>query len=207
MEEIWKKIEGFEDYYEVSNLGRVRRIGDYCNQNASWELKEYKILKPRIHNNGYLRVMFSVNGKHYDKYIHRLVAKAFCKNMNIKKYKEVNHKDGNKKNNIYTNLEWCDRSFNNKHAYVNGLHTVHGCYGKKKMVAKIDIKSNKVLTIYDSIEAASQDVGLKNYSNISACCNYVENPQRYKRPCLTAKGYKWRFIKDDKVKVGDIIND
>ncbi len=35
MEEIWKKIEGFEDYYEVSNLGRVRRIGDYCNQNAS----------------------------------------------------------------------------------------------------------------------------------------------------------------------------
>ena len=89
MEEIWKKIEGFEDYYEVSNLGRVRRIGDYCNQNASWELKEYKILKPRIHNNGYLRVMFSVNGKHYDKYIHRLVAKAFCKNMNIKKYKEV----------------------------------------------------------------------------------------------------------------------
>ena len=53
--------------------------------------------------------------------MHILVATYFVKNYNPDKYKIVNHKDGNKSNNIYTNLEWCDIKYNTKHAYVNGL--------------------------------------------------------------------------------------
>lgn len=50
-----------------------------------------------------------------------MVATYFVKNLNPNKYNVVNHKDGNKANNIYTNLEWCDIQYNTKHAYVTGL--------------------------------------------------------------------------------------
>lgn len=202
MIEIWKDIAETNGIYQVSNLGKVRRIGDYSNQTSSWLLSEPKILTPRLHSNGYLRVMFSINGKHSDRYMHRLVVSAFCDNQKPQKYKEVNHIDGNKVNNCYSNLEWCDRSYNNKHAYIKGLHSVHGCYGNKKKVAQIDINTNIILSIFDSVEAASKNVSLKNFTNISACCNYAENPNKYKRPCLSAKGYKWRFTTDN-MKVGD----
>lgn len=205
MEEIWKDITEFVGIYQVSNLGRVRRIGDYSNQNAIWKLKDPHILSPREHSNGYLRVMLSVNNKHYDRYIHRLVAMEFCENRNPIKYKEVNHIDGDKHNNIAKNLEWCDRSYNNKHAYIKGLHTLHGCYGRKKSVAQIDLKTNKILMIHNSVNEAAQYVGLKNFSNISACCNYIEHPEKYKRPCLSSKGYKWVFATKN-MKVGDVIS-
>lgn len=177
----------------------------YSNQNASWKLERPYLLTPKIHTNGYLRVTMSINNKHYDRYIHRLVAIEFCKNNNPSKYTEVNHIDGNKQNNIFSNLEWCDRPYNNKHAYIKGLHTLHGCYGQKKLVAQIDIKTNQVIKIHDSVASAAKDVGLKNYANISACCNYAEHPENYKRPCLSAKGYKWIFATED-MKEGDFID-
>ena len=107
--EIWKDISEFSGYYQVSNCGRVRRIADYSNQSKSWKLKEPKILKPRLHSNGYLRVMLSINGKHYDRYIHRLEAKEFLDNPND--YNEINHIDGDKTNNQLKNIEWCNRSY------------------------------------------------------------------------------------------------
>ena len=177
----------------------------YSNQSSSWKPIEPYLLTPRKHSNGYLRVVLSVKNKHYDRYIHRLVATEFCKNHNSSKYKEVNHIDGNKENNKSSNLEWCDRSYNNKHAYINGLHTLHGCYGQKKQVAQVDIKTSKIIKIYESVDSASKYVGLKNFSNISACCNYIEHPENYKRPCLSAKGYKWIFATED-MKVGDVVS-
>ena len=94
--EIWKNIESFE-HYSVSNFGNARN-----NMTG-------KILKPRKHTNGYARVILCKNKKHYDRYIHRLVAQAFIPNINI--LSEVNHKDENKSNNFVENLEWCDRIY------------------------------------------------------------------------------------------------
>ena len=73
--------------------------------------------KARKHTNGYLRA--TIFGK--DKYIHRLVGKYFVQNS--KNYNEINHKDGNKKNDNAENLEWCTRQQNNKHAFKIGLRT------------------------------------------------------------------------------------
>lgn len=202
MEEIWKNISEFAGFYQVSNLGRVKRIADYSNQNSHW--KAETILKPRLHNNGYLRVMLSINNKHYDRYIHRLVAIEFCKNHNPSKYKEVNHIDGNKTNNVSENLEWCDRSYNNKHAYIKGLHTLHGCYGRKKKVAQLDKNTNKILFIHDSVENAAKSIGADRFTNVSACCNCYEHPERYSYPVKSYKGYKWIFATED-MKVGDTI--
>ena len=202
IDEIWKDIPEFKGCYQASNTGYIRRIGDCSNQNNSWKLKEPRILKPKNNGRGYLYVILSINGVHYNRYIHRLVAQTFIENPSS--YKEINHKDGNKENNAISNLEWCDHSYNGKHAYSTGLREVRGCYGKKKKVAMIDLRTNKILRIFQSVEEASLYVGLKQYANISACCSYAEDHSRYKRPVNTSKGYKWRFA-EEWMKTGDII--
>jgi len=73
--------------------------------------------KPRKHTNGYLRA--TINGK--DKYIHRLVAMTFIDNPN--NYNEISHEDNNKENNNVENLKWCDRQYNNKKMFIDGIKT------------------------------------------------------------------------------------
>ena len=111
MKEIWKPIEGFEQY-EISNKGRIKRIkiNRYSFITKEKEsIKTSNILKPTIDRN-YLKIKLSVDGKTKLKYIHRLVAEAFIPNPN--NFPEVNHKDNDPSNNSVENLEWCDRKYN-----------------------------------------------------------------------------------------------
>ena len=117
MQEIWKDIKGYEGLYQVSNLGRVKRTGKYRNQFTSWESN--KDLKLKEGTNIYLYVDLSKDNKVKRYLVHRLVMEAFIDNPNG--YKEVNHKDGNKKNNKVENLEWCTRNENLKHSIDTGL--------------------------------------------------------------------------------------
>lgn len=73
--------------------------------------------KLRRHPNGYLRA--TIHAK--DMYVHRLVALCFIENPN--NYAEVNHIDGDRTNNNVENLEWCNRSMNNKHIFIIGNKT------------------------------------------------------------------------------------
>ena len=102
--EIFKDVKGYEGYYEISNLGRVR----------STSYKGKRILKPAITKNGYLNVIFCINQKKEHKFIHRLVAEAFIPNTN--NYSTVNHKDKNKLNNCVENLEWLSVEDNNRYS-------------------------------------------------------------------------------------------
>ena len=100
MEEVWKPIFDFPRYF-ISNLGRVRST------------YSYKILKLKKCRDGYLKVCLCKNkSKHYV-FVHRLVANAFIANPN--RYPIINHKDENKANNCYTNLEWCTHKYNNNY--------------------------------------------------------------------------------------------
>lgn len=105
--EVFKTVVGHE-MYSVSNKGRV------CNE------KRCKFLKPSVNSSNYKKVV--LNGKNL--YVHRLVAEAFCDNPD--NLCEVNHKDGNKWNNNYTNLEWVTKSENAQHAFDMGLRTISG---------------------------------------------------------------------------------
>ena len=67
MTEVWKDIEGYEGYYQVSNLGRVKSL--------KWN-KE-RILKPFVDSSKYQRVKLSSNLKEKNFLVHRLVAIAF----------------------------------------------------------------------------------------------------------------------------------
>lgn len=122
MQEIFKDIKGYEGLYQVSNLGRVRSLDKVERLKCRWGFettrpKKGRILTPRKHTNGYLRVGL----KEKDFFIHRLVAEAFIHKLKDKP--EVNHIDGNKQNNRVDNLEWCNRQENNKHAFRIGLRT------------------------------------------------------------------------------------
>ena len=116
--EEWKPIVGFEDKYEVSNLGDIRRT--YESTGPLDRGYVGKQLKPRT-NNSYIRVSLG-NGKSYA--VHRLVAEAFLPNPEGKK--TVNHKDGNKSNNRLDNLEWNTHSENVLHAHDTGLNNCNG---------------------------------------------------------------------------------
>jgi NUMOD4 motif. len=103
------------EMYEVSNLGNVRNI------------KTGKIRKLSVDKKGYLyfSIKKKINGKNRNLKlkIHRLVAFTFLK-CPIQFKKQVNHIDGNKKNNSTDNLEWCSQSKNILHAINNGLMNI-----------------------------------------------------------------------------------
>lgn len=122
--------------------------------------------------------------------MHRLVAEIFVKNSDLEKNIAVNHIDGDKTNNNASNLEWVTYSENQKHAYRNGLNSWNPSKGKpSKRVVQLDLETEEIIAIHDSIGSASRFVGAKYSSGISRCCN---NHKRYK----SAYGYKWKFQND-----------
>lgn len=108
--ERWRPISGYVGWYEVSNLGRVRRVG------ACPGARPGHILKPRNDRKGYQNVVLCVNGNTKKHQIHRLVAKEFLEQSDEEL--QVNHKSGDKTDNRAVNLEWVTQS-------ENALHAIH----------------------------------------------------------------------------------
>lgn len=115
--EIWKPIKNFENEAIVSNLGNVKSLSrNVFIKNNNTRPVIGKILKQNDNGVGYLIVTLSDRKTHL---VHRLVAEAFIPNDLNKP--QVNHKDGNKKNNKIDNLEWSTERENIKHGYQTGL--------------------------------------------------------------------------------------
>lgn len=120
--EIWKKIKLLNNQYEVSNYGNVRSVTNVITRsNGRKHTVVSKVLKPATNKNGYLRVGVCVNKKLKTYSIHRLVALEFIENPLNKE--EVNHINGNKKDNRCENLEWVTRKENIEHCLLNKLQT------------------------------------------------------------------------------------
>lgn len=113
--EEWRDILGYEDMYQVSNFGRVKRLKD------SNRCKEDRLLKIKSKKSGYKYVCLSKYGEYSYPHVHRLVAVAFIPLDKQRVY--VNHKDMDKSNNSVENLEWCTVKENNKHARENKVFT------------------------------------------------------------------------------------
>lgn len=106
LEELWEDIIGYNGKYRVSNYGMVLSL-QYPN-------KPKLLSTNRLTKDGYPRVALRIDGVQTEFRIHRLVQAHFISNPN--ELPEVNHIDGNKENNMYTNLEWCTHQRNMAHA-------------------------------------------------------------------------------------------
>lgn len=122
--EVWKDIEGFN--YQVSNLGNVKSKGKYVQYVDSRTGKQCQrwakptVLKWSIGTSGYPTThIYDDRGTRQTVMVHRLVAMYFLAYVKDREF--VNHKDGDKTNNHYTNLEWVTRSENILHAMDTGL--------------------------------------------------------------------------------------
>jgi hypothetical protein len=182
--EKWVDIEGFEGFYQVSDLGRVRsvdrvvvgRFGDYKAKG--------RVLAQKDNGYGYLRVVLAKNGRMSNKYVHRLVASTFIGNpLNLE---EVNHKDENKSNNKADNLEWCTSSYNINYGERSkkAVETKNRrkSIGAERAVLKLS-KNGDVLEEYKSVKSAAQKNGVFR-ANINKCCN-----GQYSQ----TGGFMWKF--------------
>lgn len=162
--EHWKPIAGYEELYEVSDLGRVR------------SLKAGRCLKPQAAGLGYKKVELYRTGKRKSVFVHRLVAKAFVPNPS--KFLEVNHIDEDKSNNAASNLEWCSRKYN-----VNyGTCQARRAAAKSIPVNQYD-KFGNLIQMFKSLYDADRLLGV-SYTSISKCC---------KGKLKSAGGYIWRY--------------
>lgn len=183
MKEEWRDIKGYEGYYQVSNLGRVKSLSRIVQH------KRYgtypvcgKALKPSKQRQGYLMAHVCINNRKKGVLIHRLVASAFIPNPHDKK--TVNHKDGDKANNHVSNLEWATQSENIIHAFSTGLQKPN-CgikNGHSKPVIQMDLDGN-IISKYHTAREAFKMTGVF-WGTISDVCN---------NKTKTAGGYKWSF--------------
>lgn len=142
MEEIWKDIEDYEGLYQVSNLGRVKRV------------KTNRVLKGRKDKGGYLVVCLYKNGSKSNKRIHRLVAEAFIPNTDNKP--TVNHIDEDKTNNMVSNLEWMTVKENLNHGTRNKRAGKAISKSKSISIIATNIKTGESTEFYGTNECARQ---------------------------------------------------
>lgn len=171
-QERWKPIDGYNGLYMVSDRGRIKsyrekKVPNNCYLTNGGKIIYEKILKSDT-NHGYEQVGLTKNGKIKNYAIHRLVAQAFIPNPN--QLPEINHKNHNKTDNSVDNLEWCDRSYNNKHRR------------KHKRIIQLTKKGAKI-RIWDSVEEIENELGYKA-KIIIRCCN---------KETYYAYSYSWRY--------------
>lgn len=178
MQEEWRDIAGYEGYYQVSNLGRVRSLDRYVpHKTFGQQFRKGGLMATHITNAGYISVNLCKNNKYKSFDIHRLVALAFigCGGSEM----EVNHKDENKQNNIVDNLEWVTKSQNNRY----GTKVERQATKVKLPVLQYDTSGNFIRE-WESATDAELSISGKFTGAISHNINGKTK---------TAFGYVWRF--------------
>lgn len=145
-------IKNYEGLYKITEDGKV------------FSVRTNKFLYLNLKANGYVHVQLCVNGKEITKRVHRLVAEAFIPNIGNKPM--VNHIDGIKHNNHYTNLEWVDGTENNLHAIEAGLVNLYDQWNV--------YKKGEFLGVYTGYKEITETFGIKK--------NTIANSIRYNRP-------------------------
>lgn len=162
--EIWKDIPEFENIYQISNCGRVKRLqrlDKYIRKDTGVECirpVDETLLKV-IESSEYYEVDLTYSNIHRYARVHRLVAEAFIPNPD--NLPQVNHIDGNKHNNHVSNLEWCTSEFNIQHAIQTGIrkNPEKGVYRGPVRVRCIETGQE-----FDNIKVAAEQLNLKyNY--------------------------------------------
>ncbi len=157
--EIWKNItiDGKETCYDISSNGEIKN--KYSKH----------ILAQNINNNGLFKSSITIGDQKHTLYIHKLLAECFVPNPN--NYDKAYHIDGNKANNVSSNIGWTNQS----EAITRGNIT-------KKRVKKVnqysDAEKTKVIATYESVMDASEKIGIHKRT-ISSILTGKANSKKY----------------------------
>lgn len=156
---IWKDIPGYEGYYQASDQGEIRSL-DRQIKHGEYSYVRKGVVRVPFENQGYYNITLNKAGIEITYPVHRLIAMTFIPNPNDLPC--VNHIDGNKQNNIVTNLEWITYADNTQHAIATGLFNpeqsrINGC--KATDVVAIRVKCEDTGQVFESIKAAERYIG------------------------------------------------
>lgn len=176
----WREIQGFPNY-KISSTGEV------------WSKHLNRPMKPYIINSGYLAIDLRKNNERHKKLIHRLVATAFCEGKTVDK--EVNHIDGNRLNNLYSNLEWVTRKENIHHNIKRGVFDVETAQKvawekNKKPIIMLDPDTREEIREFESQREAKDYLGLGKTASLTGALT-GKRRIRY--------GYAWKFKNSDDI--------
>lgn len=170
--EEWKDVEGYDGQYRVSNLGRVKSLGNDKSRKT-------KILRQHDNTSGYLIVNLCKNGKMKTKLVHRLVLEVFV--PNTKNLSDANHVNEKKHDCRLSNLEWLSHRENCNF----GTHNARMAASRSISVVQLTKQYEFVRTWASSMEV--HRVCGFNQGNIISSCRGI-----YK----TSHGYIWRYASE-----------
>ena len=188
----YKIIPGFNGLYKISKDGDVVAVArTLYNPRYGTGKKKERRLKSYC-SGGYMKVMLRENEgqKSRLRAVHRLVAMTYL--PNTENFPQVNHKDGDKKNNNVENLEWCTASYNKLHTFrVLGYKAASGHTGYKNVnsrpVIQYDLSGNRIRE-WGSMLLVEKSLGI---SNASIC---MAARGKYKQ----SGGFIWRYAMDSR---------
>jgi len=186
---MWKEIPGYEGYYEVNENGLVRGVTRrITRRDGRTYIRKARALAPKVMHDGYLSVNLCKDGEQRRFYIHRLVAFLFVDGYNDGL--EVNHKDCNRQNNKFDNLEWVSHQDNIK--YTKSLkrhvsdrdltgannpnyhnHTLHDRFQNEPELRMVQSRSGAKNGRARAIRAYLPNGEALDFSYIGECAKYL----------------------------------
>lgn len=200
--ERWKPIIGYEDFYWISDTGKV------------WSVRSNRCLKPILTKAGYLRVHLSVDGVVQGYAVHRLVAIAFVPNTEDKP--TVNHLNEIKTDNRAKNLEWATtleqniygtrlaramahtdwkaRSERMDYKIIASKHNYHEI-NRVQMIPVAQYSADGIfIAHFDGISEAARAVGTRP----SAICMCLQGERK------SGAGFQWRYYEGSNKSISPI---
>lgn len=184
MEEVWRSVKGYEGYYEVSNMGRVKSLPRKSNGvGRQYRSLSERILKPSEDKKGYLMVWLYKGKQRKTMKVHRLVAAAFIPNPLDKP--QIDHINGIKDDNLSSNLRWCTgrENFHNPITYKKNAESKRGVKNHKAVGVLQYTIDGRFVKKWECMSDVKREIGIA-HSHISSCCRGKRN---------SAGGFSWRY--------------
>jgi len=198
--EIWRPVVGYEGLYEISSLGRVKRLSRIGTDSMGRKMPyKEKIFKNRISKQtGYPSVNLSKNGVVKTICVHKLIADAFIPNPN--NLPCINHKDENRANSVLSNLERCSYKYNMMYGsaperrrkslqafFEKNRKISSKLYGRSTIVYQYTLDGNLVNVFQGGTTEVEEKLGF-SADGVGDCCRHKNH---------SAYGFVWRYEGDE----------
>lgn len=202
-QEIWKDIEGYENLYQISSMGRIRSFDRWVKRsNNTLQLTKGKILKPYLGK--YERVsLVDIDGHKHTYNIHRLVAKAFIPNPDNKPC--IDHINTDRTDNRVDNLRWVTYKENNNNPITikkksgdNHPKPMLGKYGREHNLSKPIIQftlNGELVRKWECFKQVERELGICHSNILSVITGKRSH----------AGGFRWEYYDNDRYLIAKMI--